>query len=79
MASNAVKRTISLPATLAREIEEQAQSEHKSFSAVVQAALREMRRKRLGVELREIQGYWSRKAKEKGVLSERDLKRYLES
>jgi hypothetical protein len=32
---------------------------------------------RLKGELRGIQGYWSRKAKEKGVLTEKDLERYL--
>lgn len=28
-------------------------------------------------ELTELQGYWSRRAKEKGRLTERDLRRYL--
>ena len=32
---------------------------------------------RLKSELSEIQDYWSRKAKQKGVLTERDLQRYL--
>jgi hypothetical protein len=28
-------------------------------------------------DLRAIQGYWSRKAREKGILTEKDLERYL--
>lgn len=75
--SNAVKKTISLPPDLAREAEEIARTEGKTLSAVVQDALREVRASRLKSELRNIQGYWSRKAKEKGVLTARDLERYL--
>jgi hypothetical protein len=54
-----VKKTISLPSELARELEEQARAERKTLSGVIQEAL------------------WSRRAKEKGILSERDLERYL--
>lgn len=75
--SNAVKKTISLPPDLAREAEEIARTEGKTLSAVVQDALREVRASRLKGELRNIQGYWRRKAKEKGVLTARDLERYL--
>ena len=73
----AVKKTISLPTELAQEAEEIARVEGKTLSAVVQEALRATRALRLKKELRTIQGYWSRKAKEKGVLSEKDLERYL--
>lgn len=73
----AVKKTISLPTELAREAEEIARAEGKSLSAVVQDALRVSRATRLKSELRAIQGHWSRKAKEKGILSEKDLERYL--
>ncbi len=73
----AVKKTISLPADLAREAEDIARAEGKTLSAVLQEALRAARTLRLQGELRTIQGYWSRKAKEKGVLSEKDLERYL--
>ena len=75
--SSAVKKTISLPADLAREAEEVARAEGKSLSAVVQDALRAARTSRLKTDLRGIQGYWSRKAREKGLLSEKDLERYL--
>jgi metal-responsive CopG/Arc/MetJ family transcriptional regulator len=75
--SNAVKKTISLPPDLAREAEEMARSEGKTLSAVIQEALRIVRRQRLRRELRGIRGYWSRLAKEKGILSEKDLERYL--
>ena len=73
----AVKKTISLPPDLAREAEEIARSEGKTLSAVIQEALRLARRHRLRRQLRGIRGYWSRLAKEKGILSEKDLERYL--
>lgn len=73
----AVKKTISLPPDLAREAEEAARAEGKSLSAVVQDALRSRRRVRLGRELRELQGYWSRTARERRLLTEDDLERYL--
>jgi len=75
---NAVKKTISLPSELAREAEEIAKAEGKTLSAVIQDALRVARKERLKQEFRELQGYWSQKAKEKGVLTERDLQRLLE-
>ena len=73
----AVKKTISLPPELAREAEEIARAEGKTLSAVIQEALRLARRQRLRRELRSIRGYWSRLAKQKGILSEKDLERYL--
>jgi predicted transcriptional regulator len=73
----AVKKTISLPPELAREAEEIARAEGKTPSAVVQDALRQARANRLKRELDNIQGYWSRVAQEKGILSEDDLDRYL--
>jgi hypothetical protein len=77
MAKTAVKKTISLPAELARELEEQARAERKTLSGVVQEALWKARRGRLRKQFRQLQGHWSQKAKEKGILSERDLERYL--
>ena len=77
MATRAVKKTISLPAELARELEEQARAEQKTLSGVVQEALWKARRGRLRKQFHQLQSYWSQKAKEKGVLSERDLDRYL--
>ena len=73
----AVKKTISLPPDLAKEAEEIARTEGKTLSAVIQDALRATRAARLKSELRGIQGFWSRKAKEKRILSEKDLERYL--
>lgn len=75
--SIAIKKTISLPPELAKEAEDLARAEGKTLSAVVQDALRAARVTRLKGELRGIQGFWSRKAKEKGVLTEKDLARYL--
>jgi hypothetical protein len=73
----AVKKTISLPADLARDTEALARAEGKTLSAVIQDALRQARIERRLQELRGIQGYWSRKARDKGILTERDLERYL--
>ncbi len=73
----AVKKTISLPSDLAKEAEDIARAEGKTLSAVVQEALRAARAARLKTELRGIQGYWSRRAKAKGLLTEKDLERFL--
>jgi len=73
----AVKKTISLPPELAREVEEIARQEKKPISAVIQDALRIARRERLKAEFYQIQNYWSRKAKERGVLTAKDLETYL--
>jgi len=77
--ATAVKKTISLPPDLAEEIELTAKEEGKTLSAVVQDALRITRKERLKKEFYQIQGYWSRKAKEKGILTEKDLEKYLRS
>ena len=73
----AVKKTISLPSDLAKEVAELAQEEGKPVSVVIQDALRLAKRERLKKEFYRVQNYWSRKAKEKGILTERDLERYL--
>jgi hypothetical protein len=75
--SKAVKKAISLPADLAAEVEAIARDENKSLSAVVQDALRAMKRSRLRGEFRELQGYWSNRARAVGVLSQRELDRLL--
>jgi len=73
----AVKKTISLPAKLARDVEALAKAEGKTLSAVIQDALRQTRIERRLQELRGIQGYWSRKARDQRILTEQDLERYL--
>jgi predicted transcriptional regulator len=73
----AVKKTISLPAELARDTEALAKAEGKTLSAVIQDALRQARIERRLQELRGIQGYWSRMARDRGILTEQDLERYL--
>jgi predicted transcriptional regulator len=75
--AKAVKKTISLPIELAREVEEIAREERKTLSAVVQEALKISKKERLRKEFYQVQNYWSSKAKEKGILTEKDLKRYL--
>jgi hypothetical protein len=72
-----VKKTILLPAGLARETEARARAEGKTLSAVVQDALRQARIERLLQELRGMQGYWSRRARDQGIITEKDLERYL--
>ena len=76
--TSAVKKTISLPAALARETEAFARAEGKTLSAVVQDALRRARIERKLQELRGMQGYWSRRVRDQGILSEKDLERYLQ-
>ena len=75
--STAVKKTISLPPALSKELDAMAREEGKSVSAVIQEALRTVKRERLKPEFVTVQGYWTKKAKEKGILTERDLHRYL--
>jgi hypothetical protein len=77
--SRAVKKAISLPADLAAEAEAIARDENKSLSAVVQDALRALKKSRLRAEFRDLQGYWSTRARDKGVLSDRELRRLLRS
>ena len=77
MPASAVKKTISLPRALAREAAQTARTEGKTLSAVIQDALRLSKTERLKREFRAVQDYWSRKAKEKGILTEEDLERYL--
>jgi metal-responsive CopG/Arc/MetJ family transcriptional regulator len=72
-----VRKTISLPRELAREVEETARSEGKSVSAVIEDALRKKRAASVWREFKASQNYWSRIAKEKGILTEADLRRYL--
>jgi hypothetical protein len=56
-----------------------AREEGIPVSAVIQNALRQAKRERLKKSFYQAQNYWSRKAKEKGILSERDLDRYVQS
>ena len=74
-----VRKTISLPPDLARDAEETARAEGKTLSAVVRDALRQTRATRLREELGALQDYWGRQAKERAILSEEDLRRYLET
>jgi predicted transcriptional regulator len=74
---SAVKKTISLPPELSKELEEIAQEEGKTVSAVIQEALRIAKRERLKSRFLGTQQFWTKKAKEKGILTERDLQKYL--
>ena len=73
----AVKKTIFLPPDLARDAEAFAHAEGKTLSAVIQDALRLAGIERRLQELRDLQGYWSRQARAKGIVSGQDLERYL--
>ena len=77
--SQAVKKTISLPPELAREVEDMAKDEGKTVSAVVQDALRAFNRARARDEFSSLQGYWSKKARSRGVLTQSDLDRILKN
>ena len=73
----AIKRTISLPPELADEADRIAREEGRTFSGVIQDALRLARAQRRRSELRDLQDFWSRRAREAGVVSDDDLDRYL--
>ena len=77
--ANAAKKTISLHLDLARAAEQMARAEGKTPSAVVQDALREAGATRPREEPGALHGYWSRRAKERGILGEEDLQRYLQA
>jgi hypothetical protein len=73
----AVKKTISLPPELAREAENIAREEGKTLSGIIQESLRIMRARRLKKDFKELQDYWSRKAKKRGILTDKQLEKYL--
>ena len=75
--ATAVKKTISLPTELALAAEQMARDDGKTLRAVVQDALRAAQAVRLRDDLKTMQGYWSHRAKERGILTEEDLERYL--
>ena len=75
--SGVVKKTISLPVELAEEVEKIAKEENKTISAIIQEAIRLIKKEKLKQEFYEIQNYWSKKALEKGILTEEDLERYI--
>lgn len=73
-----VRKTIVLPADLARDAEAVARAEGKTLNAVIEGALRQARIKRWRQELRVMQDYWSGKARDNGILTEIDLECYLD-
>ena len=75
--ATAVKRQLALPAALSKELNQLARREGKSTVVVLQGFVSERKHNRLEQEFRAIQGYWSKKAKAKSILTSRDLKRYL--
>lgn len=75
--SNVVKKTISMPVKLAKEIDALSEEEGKSLSAVIQEALKNQIQEKLKREFYQVQGYWSKKAIKKGILTEKDLNKYL--
>ena len=75
--ATAAKRQLAIPAALSRELEQLARRKGKTALAVLQDLVLENKHNRLEQESRAIQGYWSKKAKAKGILTARDLQRYL--
>lgn len=69
------KRSRCLPTSRA-EVGALAKAEGKKLSAVVQDALGRARIERRPQELQGVQGYWSRKARDQGILTEKGLERY---
>lgn len=75
--ARAIKKAISLPPDLAEFATATAREEGKTVSAVVQDAMRAYRLSRLRGEYRDLQSFWSQRARDKGILTDRDLERYL--
>ncbi|MGZ8405950.1 MAG: hypothetical protein ACXW4C_11580 [Nitrospira sp.] len=75
--ATAAKRPLVLPLALSRDLERLARRKGKSTVAVLQDLVTENKQNRLAQEFKQIQGYWGKKAKEKGIITARDLKRYL--
>ncbi|WP_297212676.1 MULTISPECIES: ribbon-helix-helix protein, CopG family [Thermodesulfovibrio] len=75
--ASVVKKTISLPNDLAEDVERIAKEENKTVSAVIQEAIRLIKKEKFKKEFYEIQNFWTEKAKEQGILTEEDLERYL--
>ena len=73
----AAKRHLALPVTLSRDLDRLARRKGKSRVAGLQDLVTESKQDRLAQEFKNIQGYWGKKAKAKGILTTRDLKRYL--
>jgi hypothetical protein len=71
------KRQLALPAALSKELDQLARREGKSTLEVLKDLVSENKHNRFEQEFRSIQGYWSKKAKAKGILTARDLQRYL--
>jgi hypothetical protein len=75
--ATAAKRQLVFPAALSRELNRLTRREGKSALAVLQDLVSENEHNRLEQEFRAIQGYWSKRAKAKGILTARELQRYL--
>ena len=71
------RRQLTLPVALSKELDQLARRNGKSTVAVLQDLVSENKHNRLEQEFRATQGYWSKKAKDKGILTARDLQRYL--
>lgn len=57
--------------------EAKAHAQGRSRSEVVNEALRAGRKLRQQEALRSLQGYWAARARERGLVTEEDLERYL--
>jgi hypothetical protein len=75
--ARSIKKAISLPVDLAEFIDTAAREDGKSASAVVQDAMRAYRLSRLRGEYRQVQTFWSDRAREKGILTEKQLAQCL--
>lgn len=71
--ATAAKRQLTISTALSKELTELALREGKSVQAFLRDLLTEHKRHRLSVEFKEIQNYWGKKAKVKGLKTVRSL------
>ena len=72
-----IKKSITLPLDLARYAENEAEARGVTVSRIIQDALSQTRIKRRLQKFRAIQGYWSQKARDKGILSGSEMEYLL--
>ena len=77
MAKTVAKKTTFLQPRPAREPQEQTDAQQKTVSGPVQQVPWKTRRGRLRKQFYQLENYWNQKAKEQGIICERDLKRHL--
>lgn len=75
--ATAAKRQLALPEALSRDLNRLARRRGKSPLALLQDLIAETKQNLFSQDYQAIQGYWTKKAKAKGIVTARDLRRYL--